>query len=236
MLFDNYICKLNEFYALNKNIPNIGKSFGYFVDHPFSSLNVRRLRFLYSLIDGYDRNKQILEIGCGGGILLNLFQYMGFSCLGVDIDEDEIALAKKFSEYLNCGTLFCCSDIYSSDIDGVLKESFPNTYPDIVLFAYSLHHLPDVDTVAGWISGWGNNVDVIVNEENPRSIQFRLKHLLRGIIQKDTESEHQETFEYWSSIFNKHGFNEEFLKGIDLIDIKLVNERKKWSVLFKLRK
>jgi 2-polyprenyl-3-methyl-5-hydroxy-6-metoxy-1,4-benzoquinol methylase len=48
----------------------------------------------------------IIEIGCGQGYLTYAFNKMGYNCIGIDISETAISIAKKtFGEFYYCGNL-----------------------------------------------------------------------------------------------------------------------------------
>src|SRR5690606_32555339 len=47
---------------------------------------------------------------------------------------------------------------------------------------------------------------LVVNEENPWSPAFRVKHVVRGILQGDTEQEHHRGYGAWKKMLEDAGF------------------------------
>ena len=58
---------------------------------------------------------------------------------------------------------------------------------------------------------------LLVNEENPESPVFRLKHLVRTWIQHDTDVEWHRTYEGWKKILEERGFRVDAARGADLL-------------------
>ncbi len=95
-----------EFYLKNKNLDGIENTFGYFTNHIVAGLNKKRLCIILSLLL-YLRDLQkdvktsikILDIACGSGLISRTVAGLGFPTIGIDLNSNEIALAKDFLKF-----------------------------------------------------------------------------------------------------------------------------------------
>jgi hypothetical protein len=80
--------------------------------------------------------------------------------------------------------------------------------PDVITLAYALHHLPGVESFVARLTRWLDpGAMLLVNEENPRSPLFRLKHVVRTFLQHDTEEEWHRSFPEWRAMLERNGFS-----------------------------
>ena len=86
---------------------------------------------IYKLINNYDKNAKILEIGCASGSLLKLLEIKGFKNIyGIDISEEAIKLCKK-KGIRNC---------YVMD---AVNMKFKDEEFDLIIAADVLEHIKD---------------------------------------------------------------------------------------------
>lgn len=83
------------------------------------------------------RNKRIVDIGCGTGNLVKEFSYLNKSVIGIDIEAQQIEIAKQM--HLNAETKKSLSFLVASGED--TKQKPDST--DLVIFSHSLHHIKD---------------------------------------------------------------------------------------------
>jgi hypothetical protein len=105
----------------------------------------------------------------------------------------------------------------------------------VVVLAYALHHLPDVEHFLDRLGKWLDpQARLIINEENPKSPLFRIKHLVRGIIQRDTETEWHRSVDAWQMMLRRFGFaTEPDLVGLDPFQFPWPKgDRHRWSLVF----
>ncbi|MDR3607052.1 MAG: class I SAM-dependent methyltransferase [Oligoflexia bacterium] len=186
-------------------------TFGYFTRHPVAPLNQRRLRMLADSAQersqSLGRPLRVLDLGCGGGVITCTIAALGHQTLGLDLSRDEVRMAKLFATEETLSGKFLRADLLKDPDWEKQSEEVLGGKPDLVTLAYALHHLPEVESVIERLSWWlGPDSLLLVNEENPRSPLFRLKHLVRTWIQKDTETEWHRSFEGWKAILHEAGF------------------------------
>ncbi len=229
-----------RFLDANKETPGIEHSYGYFCRHIVASLNRRRLigiAIAAEQIRGESRDRlKVLELGCGGGIITSTLASMGMDALGVDIDEIEIALAKNFSTFSGSGAKFIVCDVLNDNWEEAAMRLLGGG-PDIIVLAYALHHFRSPESIVDRIAGLvGTRSAVIVNEENPWSPTFRLKHVVRTILQGDTDQEWHKSEGEWVRIFKDRGFGLEGSSAVDMFQlISRVYEKAAWSRLLIFR-
>ena len=149
----------------------------------------------------------MLDLGCGGGLITCTIAALGHQALGLDLSEDEVRMARLFATEEALPGKFLRADLLGDSDWEKKSEEILGGKPDLVTLAYALHHLPEVGCVIGRLSRWLEPESLLlVNEENPRSPLFRLKHLVRTWIQKDTEAEWHRSFDGWKSILRDSGF------------------------------
>jgi len=203
------IQKAKAFAASHAASPGIGTTFGYFTSHPVAALNHRRLALIISGISSRAAGKQlrILDVACGGGLIASACAMAGHRVLGVDIDAGEIALAREFAAFCgSAGASFETIDATNPDNFEIFEKHLGGK-PDVVLLAYALHHLPDPPATLSAFASWlPPGTVLIINEENPLSPLFLLKHALRSVIQRDTAEEHQLKYSMWKKQLEAAGF------------------------------
>lgn len=216
--------------------PGITLSYKYFTDHPIAPLNHKRTQEILehsNAISNSNRSKRmtILDFACGGGIISTVLGKAGFSVVGIDLDRQEIALAKDFSTSLGLKNM---TFIVASTTQPWEKKVLATlaTKPDIYLFAYALHHFEDVEVFIKRLSTFAKKGSyLVINEENPNSVLWRLKHAVRTVIQKDTDVEHQRTPDGWDQLLKKHGFKLVRYTGVDFLPPWLVRKKYEWSYI-----
>src|ERR1700722_6194691 len=71
---------LNEIYKEEYNIGNIQEIFDWGTEYTQDFVD-----FMNSVLSRYDKEiKKILEVGCGAGMLLEIFQNQGYRVIGID--------------------------------------------------------------------------------------------------------------------------------------------------------
>jgi SAM-dependent methyltransferase len=101
----------------------------------------RGARKSYNILKGFDligleslKDKSVLEVACGKGMLSVYLSYYAKEVTGVDIFESEITEANKLKlEHGRTNCNFIASDIFQTSLE---KESF-----DIIVAEAALHHL-----------------------------------------------------------------------------------------------
>jgi len=115
-----------------------------------SSLNKIELEAL-----GDVKGRSLLHLQCHFGMDTMSWQRMGAECVGVDLSDEAVKLAKELSAELNIPAHFICANIY--DLENALKSSPAENNPkgnfDIVFTSYgTIGWLPDLDEWARMIS------------------------------------------------------------------------------------
>jgi SAM-dependent methyltransferase len=219
--------------------PGISLTYRYFTDHPFAALNQRRLQRILE-VSGQrtaqlGRPLRILDLACGGGIITCALASMGHRTLGMDASSSEIRMAKVFAQEERLDGVFVQTDLLRDPgWERVAQETLGGK-PDIVTLAYALHHLPEVTPFLRRLGEWLDPPSqLLINEENPRSPSFRLKHRVRSWIQKDTDTEWHRSWDEWKRLIEPHGFKvSRPAVGLDLLPlIARVKPDRCWSIVF----
>lgn len=233
------IQKANGFQQKYSNDPAIKNTFGYFTRHPVAPLNQRRLQLLSEIAEQQSRELgralRILDLGCGGGIISSSMALLGHQALGFDLCEQEIKMAKLFTEEEKIDARFQQVDLIKNLNWEKEAEAILGGKPDLIILAYALHHFPEVDLVVERLSQWLDSDSILlINEENPQSPLFRLKHRIRTWIQKDTDVEWHRSFHGWSTLLHRSGFRtKDPLYGVDFIPgLKKIAPERCWSLIF----
>jgi 2-polyprenyl-3-methyl-5-hydroxy-6-metoxy-1,4-benzoquinol methylase len=228
------------FLIRHSKTPYIGKSFGYFTKHPVAPLNHKRLSLLLRIIEEksskLNRPLRILDLACGGGVITCAIAEMGHRVLGVDSRAEEIKLARLFSLEEKYNGIFETLDlIHDSGWERTAEEVLGGK-PDMIILAYALHHIPQVEFFIDRLSRWVvSGTDLLINEENPLSPSFQVKHFVRKWIQRDTDIEWHKSYLEWKDILERHDFTVEksSLYGCDVLPEMLkIKPELKWSILF----
>lgn len=96
------------------------------------AINPVRLGFMQATVDLKD--KRILDIGCGGGLLSEAMAARGARVTGIDPGADSIAVAKQHAGTLPVDYRVCTVEAFAAETD----EQF-----DIITCMEALEHVPD---------------------------------------------------------------------------------------------
>lgn len=218
----------------------IGRTYGYFVSHPVASLNRKRLRALLEALQARSatlgRPLRVLDLACGGGLITCAIAELGHRALGIDLDADELRLARSFASERGLAGEFVQMNLLEDADWEKRAEAALGGKPDVVTLAYALHHFPRVEEFVTRISGWLEpGAIVLVNEENPQSPLFRLKHRVRTWIQHDTETEWHRSYSGWRALLESNRFRFTAERPVGLDPIPLLSRLAPlscWSLVF----
>jgi len=114
---DNYLATNLQYWSGTYNAPNVESFIFRFYG--------RILKFDYG-IDG-SGGERLLDFGCGQGAALNFFSKLGFNCFGVDIAENDIAIAKRNMPHISSQLAVCDPKPNPDQLfwGAVLISSFP---------------------------------------------------------------------------------------------------------------
>lgn len=246
---NNVLAKARKYYNENLTSQGANDTYGYFTSHPVAPLNKKRLiELMYRLcIESRKINRElkVLDLACGGGLIsscasLVVTEHSHFKpkVLGLDISEPELTLASDFATHTQSGALFSKTNLINDSSWTQQTTKLLGGTPDVVILAYALHHLPMVKEFITRLAEWlPQDTIIFVNEENPISPVFLLKHYLRSFIQRDTACEDHRTYEKWKSILENSDFEVSNLKGFDMLPlINIVSPRLCWSQVFEAKR
>lgn len=227
------------FAARHSTDPSVGPTYGYFTSHPVAPLNKKRLKLMLEKLQLRSQQVggplRVLDLACGGGLITCSVAELGHRVLGLDLSAQEIRLANLFAREQKLGGSFWQADLMA---DAKWEKTVEDTLggkPHVVLLAYALHHFPQVEPFVERLGRWLDpGAQLLINEENPRSPMFRLKHVVRSFIQKDTETEWHRSYEGWKSLLEKSGFKlDQPLLGADpLVGLSQMLPSRCWSLVF----
>jgi 2-polyprenyl-3-methyl-5-hydroxy-6-metoxy-1,4-benzoquinol methylase len=228
-----------RFAVQHASSPGIGTTYRYFTDHPVAPLNRRRLEALLEAIQTVSEEKarplRVFDVACGGGLIACAIAARGHSTLGVDLSESEIAFAQEFATNTGSRARFLTLDVIEDPRWEERAAAALGGAPDVVTLAYALHHLPRVGEFVARLSTWLNpSAVLVVNEENPWSPLFQLKHRVRGLIQKDTDVEWHRSYRSWAQLLAKSGFVVSAPRGFDVVPVlPAILPAVSWSLVFR---
>lgn len=107
------------------------KNFSYFYDNYLTGLAKDMANFYMKELNLENSSGHILDLMCGTGTLLNIFNSNSWSCTGVDISESMLEIAKMKSPLI---------DYHQSD---VTEYSSKNTFDIVTCTADAINHLPN---------------------------------------------------------------------------------------------
>ena len=142
-------------------------------------------------------NLQILDIGCGGGLVTESLSRLGAKVTGIDFIENNIRVAKKHSKNNNLKIIYKCVDAE--------KLEFKNKFDVIILFEI-LEHLED----------WPNFISKI-KLNLKKNGKILLSTINRNIISKYTAIYLAENILNWIPR-NTHDYNK-FIKPDELKNV-----------------
>jgi 2-polyprenyl-3-methyl-5-hydroxy-6-metoxy-1,4-benzoquinol methylase len=202
-----------SFYRRHSRDKAVSLTYGYFTHHPVAPLNRKRLKMLLGVLENRSRELKrpllVLDLACGGGLITCAIAAMGHRTLGLDLSHDEIRMARLFAQEETLNGMFEQTDLLADLAWEKKVEETLGGKPDVVILAYALHHMPPdrIDAFAHRLGQWlDSGAILLINEENPASPLFRLKHEVRTLIQKDTEVEWHRTFGGWRQLLEPSGF------------------------------
>ena len=102
---------------------------------PLHDINPLRLNWIINTTQGLE-SKNILDVGCGGGILSESMANMGGNVTGIDASEKAVGVAKTQSKRTKSSTKYFCKSSFD------LTEEKDNNF-DIVTCMEMLEHVPD---------------------------------------------------------------------------------------------
>ena len=138
--------------------PAISLTYRYFTHHPVAKLNQKRLQTLLQVVGRRSaelkRPLRVLDLACGGGLITCALASMGHRTLGLDLNPQEIRMARLFALEEKLDGMFAQTDLLG---DPAWERSAQETLggkPDIVCLAYALHHLPEISPFLKRLSRW----------------------------------------------------------------------------------
>lgn len=144
-----------------------------------------------TLLSGFLRGNNILDMGCGLGTTTNYISNMGLNCIGIDYDSDSIKYCKKI--YPEC----------NFQIANAEKLPFEDGYFDTIILRDALHHFygeADFSKVKKEILRvTKNNSRIIFFDPN---VNFILKTMRKVSSHKDEECNYETAID----ILNEMGF------------------------------
>jgi len=105
---------------------------------PLHDINPLRLGFILSTLD--IKNKHIVDVGCGGGILAESMAAQGGLVTGIDLGKSTLDVARLHSLETGIDVKYQC--ISAEDLAQTAAESF-----DVVTSMEMLEHVPDPSSV-----------------------------------------------------------------------------------------
>lgn len=229
-----------NFFKKHKTKQGVSQTFGYFTHHPVAPLNQKRLFLLLETLQEISKKQsgslRILDLCCGGGLIACTLASSGHRVLGLDINPEEIALARLFAQEELLNGFFDQTDLLQNPDWELKAENALGGKPHIVVLCYALHHIFEVERLLARLSKWLPAGSVLlINEENPSSPLFRLKHWVRGYLQNDTDVEWHRTHEGWKSLLISAGFQvSQIENAADFLPF--FPPEKQWSILFHAEK
>ena len=231
--------RAESFRRRHSNDKNVGRTYGYFTHHPVAPLNRKRLTLLLEALlersDQLKRPLRVLDLACGGGLITCAIASQGHRTLGLDLSAEEIHLAKLFAQEERLDGMFLQMNLIDDPTWEKTVEHTLGGKPDVITLAYALHHLPQVESFVERLSRWLDpGACLLVNEENPESPLFQLKHRIRTWIQHDTEVEWHRSFDGWKQLLENNRFRVRHEPiGADLLPVLgRVRPGKCWSLVF----
>ena len=136
---------------------------------PLHEINPLRLNWLDALCGGV-AGKDILDIGCGGGILAEAMAHRGAKVKGIDLADKPLQIAKLHA--LETGAILDYEKVSAEDIAARSPQAF-----DVVTCMEMLEHVPDPESTIHACSklvkpgGW---VFTSTLNRNPKSFLFAI--------------------------------------------------------------
>lgn len=239
---DDVLSRAGSFLSRHRAEPHVEPTFKYFTDHPVAPLNRKRLGLLLDAIErlaaAAGRPLRVLDLACGAGIVTCAVSALGHRTHGLDLCGEEVALARRFAEEERLAGDFAVANLVEDPDWEQRAEQRLGGRPDVVILAYALHHLPRVEDFVARLGRWLQpGACLVINEENPLSPMFRLKHVVRTILQGDTDTEWHRTHRAWKNILDARGFDTSRPRGADMAPwLDTLAPGLCWSLVFTARR
>ncbi|MCK5718204.1 MAG: bifunctional 2-polyprenyl-6-hydroxyphenol methylase/3-demethylubiquinol 3-O-methyltransferase UbiG [Thiomargarita sp.] len=136
---------------------------------PLHEINPLRLQYIEQAIGGF-KNKNILDVGCGGGILSESMAHAGAHVTGIDMGEAALSVAK----------LHLYESELTVDYQQITVEQLAEEHParfDVVTCMEMLEHVPDpasIVTACHTLVKPGGHVFYSTLNKNPKSYLFAI--------------------------------------------------------------
>ena len=134
---------------------------------PLHQINPLRVDFIEERSSVKD--KKVLDVGCGGGILAEALSELGANVTGIDASENTIGVAKSHSRSIGSNVIY---------IQNTIEEfisSHPNEKFDVITCLEMLEHVPSpneiIKSCSNLLKDDGNIFFSTINR-NPRSYLF----------------------------------------------------------------
>ena len=134
---------------------------------PLHQINPLRVDFIEERSSMKD--KKVLDVGCGGGILAEALSELGANVTGIDASENTIGVAKSHSKSIGSDVIY---------IQNTIEEfisSHPNEKFDVITCLEMLEHVPSpneiIKSCSNLLKDDGNIFFSTINR-NPRSYLF----------------------------------------------------------------
>ena len=134
---------------------------------PLHQINPLRVDFIEER--SFVKDKKVLDVGCGGGILAEALSELGANVTGIDASENTIGVAKSHSSSVGSDVIY---------IQNTIEEfisSHPNEKFDVITCLEMLEHVPSpneiIKSCSNLLKDDGNIFFSTINR-NPRSYLF----------------------------------------------------------------
>ena len=134
---------------------------------PLHQINPLRVDFIEERSSMKD--KKVLDVGCGGGILAEALSELGANVTGIDASENTIGVAKSHSRSIGSDVIY---------IQNTIEEfisSHPNEKFDVITCLEMLEHVPSPNEIIKSCSNllkYDGNIFFSTINRNPRSYLF----------------------------------------------------------------
>ena len=134
---------------------------------PLHQINPLRVDFIEERSSMKD--KKVLDVGCGGGILAEALSELGANVTGIDASENTIGVAKSHSRSIGSDVIYIQNTIEE------YMSSHPNEKFDVITCLEMLEHVPSpneiIKSCSNLLKDDGNIFFSTINR-NPRSYLF----------------------------------------------------------------
>lgn len=139
---------------------------------------------------GVEKNKKLLDVGCGIGYLIKRAEMKGIKSYGVDISSKRVEIAKKKSPN---------SDVRVADAGNL---PFKDNFFDYIICVGSLEHFPDMDSVLMEMKRVGKlSAEYLIVVPNSGYFTKRIKRKI-----KKQPIIHKRNLDEWKNLFFRNKF------------------------------